>query len=1477
MKDYSEKIIEFKSYPISERFDYLVRYWKVEESVKNNNTIQLVGKFSKSKTKDKNGNDYGYFVNIRNLNGDILYYPFGLGEVQVWAPFRPILQQSEFWLIKLTIDDSDYSENNPCALRLADFTFGQPKNKFNDKIEKEKLIRKIFKETGYTKTDAKNEANALRSIMGDLYTETERFIFELLQNADDQPNENKKVKTSLRLLQGNLIFTHNGKPFDKDDVVSICSIGDSTKKNDSDKIGYKGIGFKSVFSDSNTVYINSGNFSFSFDKESFLYNKEENMDEVPWQIKPIWAEMYRYPKSVREDNCFFKSPVGIALSIPSKKIDEYAEIIPQLLNEPRFVLFLKNIYQLSYCDIYGKEYTIQKTINENVCEISSNDEIKSSWITQDFVIDVPEETKDLIQDDKLVPRKLKEANKTKISFAIIFKDNKIVKVKKEQSILFTYLPTKVKDFEFPFLVNADFLTTASRESIHYKNLWNRFLFSCIGEKLVDWAIMLSENVSNYLEVLPKQLLSTEDETKKILAICFNESYIKALKEKSFILNSKGYLSPQNEIVVDKSGLTEIIDEDTFYKFIGNERHLPNDAIKDIIIKYTKIFEYITIWETKDLLTILVEKKEEVNSWYKKADEEKRNAFIKWVKENLENPKEIINNLPVFKYEDNWYNKEEIDGLDSIIILSNKLLGSKAILQKLGFEFTENVVDDLPINNDITLNSDKELYDRITTKDFAKLTFEERKSLFILFQGFDDIKEQNLKECDLFFSQNKELKSLSEMKKYDDKAPEWLYPYMISEDENDVILKDYLISDDDVFQNIIIDNIDDILQTTDILSVYNIFKENWTNVFSNTLFRKEIPQTDIIKLVEQLDDETKKDYLRNCSNIKLSPSLVYDENSYEYKVLQLAVNTLEEPYRFANKVYYDNHCIKEFTLKDEISLEYEEDGNKRIAKMQLSKLLPEYSSESTKIDRVKKCFKKSKGLDKLFEPYEKQPSEIYRELADKLSFPPREFPEWNCYSSNVYQYLYVVYYRKRYRNWFSVFIPKLNLEYKSQEYISELMDFLYNNDIKEGNLLFLYHLQSYFKAHYFSSKYILDREKVLQEIELWADQEKKKTYLKKLGVLDESSPSILLRKKFLNNEEIEIEEDTNKNDIISCLSYLTENSNIIKPFIGDNQVTFLKECIPFVNKSISSDTNIKELINNSEEWNSVEYKTWIEGHYPRIYISSILVPKQYKYNNEVLWKEYDGNIYYDKDNKNLYIYHNDIEGNLFNAVSEVSVFEIDDYDALCRSGKVLISKDELDNTIEENNRLKRIIREIEEVVPEKKQVVERGLLGKYEQKSINKEVRLEVKEYLEAHGYDVESWDPLDSISDVIQEIKNPKGESINVIIRSAEGSKLHLSASSFESLMSSPNNLLVVKCDDGKIHTIDFEELFGNNSNVNLIFDANFTPREYFYALATIFKYVKNTDFVIANPNYSAFNEIKGFGLDVKNEGNLVKVEEEDI
>ena len=62
----------------------------------------------------------------------------------------------------------------------------------------------------------------------------------------------------------------------------------------------------------------------------------------------------------------------------------------------------------------------------------------------------------------------------------------------------------------------------------------------------------------------------------------------------------------------------------------------------------------------------------------------------------------------------------------------------------------------------------------------------------------------------------------------------------------------------------------------------------------------------------------------------------------------------------------------------------------------------------------------------------------------------------------------------------------------------------------------------------------------------------------------------------------------------------------------------------------------------------------------------------------------------------------------------------------------------------------------------------------------------------------------------------------------------------------------------------------GISQSYQELFNANQTPLEYFVALARFFKYIKNTDFVIENPTYSAYDEIKTFGLDVKNEGTVI-------
>ena len=83
----------------------------------------------------------------------------------------------------------------------------------------------------------------LRRSAVDKYAEATHFVFELLQNADDQ--EAKKVQ--FKLLPDRTEFLHWGKPFKREDVERITRLGDSDKPNEIHKIGSFGIGFKSVF------------------------------------------------------------------------------------------------------------------------------------------------------------------------------------------------------------------------------------------------------------------------------------------------------------------------------------------------------------------------------------------------------------------------------------------------------------------------------------------------------------------------------------------------------------------------------------------------------------------------------------------------------------------------------------------------------------------------------------------------------------------------------------------------------------------------------------------------------------------------------------------------------------------------------------------------------------------------------------------------------------------------------------------------------------------------------------------------------------------------------------------------------------------------------------------------------------------------------------------------------------------------------
>lgn len=75
------------------------------------------------------------------------------------------------------------------------------------------------------------------------YPDPTHFLFELLQNAEDAG----ATAASFRLGRDAIIFEHDGRPFDRDDIEGITGMGNTTKLEDANKIGSFGIGFKSAY------------------------------------------------------------------------------------------------------------------------------------------------------------------------------------------------------------------------------------------------------------------------------------------------------------------------------------------------------------------------------------------------------------------------------------------------------------------------------------------------------------------------------------------------------------------------------------------------------------------------------------------------------------------------------------------------------------------------------------------------------------------------------------------------------------------------------------------------------------------------------------------------------------------------------------------------------------------------------------------------------------------------------------------------------------------------------------------------------------------------------------------------------------------------------------------------------------------------------------------------------------------------------
>ncbi|WP_343556329.1 RNA-binding domain-containing protein [Sphingobacterium sp.] len=414
----------------------------------------------------------------------------------------------------------------------------------------------------------------------DLYTDSKRFIYELLQNADDSIKPETLGKVGIRFFDDLLVVAHNGKAFDKRDLRGICGVSDGTKKQAVEKTGYKGIGFKAVFGQSGKVIIYSNGDFFRFDSNySFEWNtkwgdSQQNWEKqndrtfyYPWQIIPIYTE----PRDIDENIKRFLNNGGFTVAtilLISKNKNEIKKDIEELSSNVNMFLFLKKVQELDFAiDIETTNViTLNRKQDSPFVEIKANEITKFSWIVKTVTIKVPEEIRLKLKEEKNIPDKLLNATETELTFAAKIDQDIIQKLNSHERLLYSYLPTEERKYGFPVLVNSSFVMGANRESLHEDSKWNRWLFESIPAELLKWIseLVLGSFGHSAYELIPVKLPSINQLTSS-----YNNGLSTALKSVSFILsNCKELLRPY-QAIIDSTSISKkiFITEDVTRNFI----------------------------------------------------------------------------------------------------------------------------------------------------------------------------------------------------------------------------------------------------------------------------------------------------------------------------------------------------------------------------------------------------------------------------------------------------------------------------------------------------------------------------------------------------------------------------------------------------------------------------------------------------------------------------------------------------------------------------------------------------------------------------------------------------------------------------------------------------------------------------------------------------------------------------------------------
>ena len=1218
------------------------------------------------------------------VNGKLLVDPINGKNILVRADnrLRNLLFEGEYYKTDISLPNADFrrKEGTPYLFSVSSPDLQLVKNPYQESV----LLS--FKQHTSPNTNT-SVANLLEEVGQNLYSSKKRMFFELLQNADDAAAQNG-VKVKLQLEGKYFLLTHDGYSFNKHDFESITSAAQSTKSANKKKTGYKGIGFKSVFTNSESVYIQSSGYRFGFDKSLDIYNdfdrfyflvndiendpvkqKEfihkfekfrrefKGVKDIPWQLLPVWSNIpdidkYNTIWSERENVC-------IALQMDEKTLSEYAQAIAEVFYEPRFMLFLRRTNRIQL--MQGDDCrTIQKNISENGEYISLVNSFDKDKLNENYKIftkagigvsdeafkaanvNIKRKERTNIHGDienyfvRLdsngneqsevpgIPDRIASTADTEISFAIPLDEEGHIRPSNDALSLYAYLPMNEHRFTFPFFINADFIPKSDREGVQSDNPWNHFLFFNIGKAIVS---MVEESASIDEPNYLNLLPQKEFESTSQDTFALIDSF------------NNGYtkaLSESKFIINDKGEKSDvlgiILDESSLAETLGYDNYYSIICTTKRLphpnlntdILKRSIFK-IEKTTTTDVIKIIQGNAERVLTWISAASDDERKSFWEWLTKT-EDTIRLIPSIPSILLENKWVSYSTAINNSKVILITEKTLAIKDILIQLGFKCTDTVIEHHPLKDYLKKQDEQKLFERIRLSNTSILSHSDRLRLFHATKQFEGIGDETRKKWAIFKNAQGVFTPLFKMCAFSSTLPVWLKDYMIAQEEYSSSFASFLIGSENIYTSIVENNIDTILTKTDVYSVYQTFKQSWRHAFTQSLIRKRVPN--ILPVVEQEDYATKEIFVKAYGSFDLSSTVSYPSDGEHYRTIKIATESTASCQHLKSIIKVDGIPLSKITLKDDFSV----DVNGVKYTFSLSSILPSHTN-SSKLAMITDKFKSIAGYEKVFAQNEAESSWVKTELVSYLS------QYYNArYTSDQYCFM-MLFYRH---------IGSITLDTVSRKFIDSSNTQIFKEilekcfKLKVGEIL-----RSFINDPYISysfgkvagryidcDDYTLPAERIQPFIAQWADTDEKKSFLTTLGVHNETSDKIKRRKSFSENKFEDIWNISSSSIISTILSWVKASSQL--PISENNKVEVLKLLFGKINVHM---TNNEDDYSSAKEWTDEKYITWKANKTTRIYLYDGEMPYRGVYLGDYYFKgkqnnytvfNTSGHIYINKD-------------------------------------------------------------------------------------------------------------------------------------------------------------------------------------------------------------------------------------------------------